>query len=236
MKVTLLSYSPEPEKLIASAAKLCYSPSSAAEIFDGLTEEKATAFIRKLKAMSHLTPMEQASFTFGIDGISKAASQHVTRHRLISVNQKSQRYVSEDDFSYYIPEPIKQVPEALDIYLEAMDHANNAYKNVLLALKQDGMGEKSRSSIEKKAFENARYVLPVSCDTSLMLKMNARELFHFFKLRCCNRALDETRELADEMLRLCKEVAPNLFEGEGAPCASGACPEGQMTCGNPKKR
>lgn len=228
MKVTLLSYSPEPEKLIASAAKLCYSPSSAADIFDGLTEKKAIAFIEKLKNMGHETPFEQASFTFGIDGISKACSQHVTRHRLISVNQKSQRYVQEDNFSYYMPDNIKNNPDALLAYRFAMQTCNDSYQQIVMALKSAGLDEKS-------AFEDGRYCLPNSCDTSLILTMNARELFHFFRLRCCNRALHETRALADEMLRLCQEVAPNLFKGEGAPCVNGKCGEGAMSCKNPRK-
>ena len=228
MRITLLTNTPHPEKAVAAGAKLCYSSSSAADIFDNLDDVQAAKFIKKLKKMGHETPFEQAVFTFGIDGISKSTSQHLTRHRLASFNQKSQRYVEEGDFGYYVPENIRDNVEAFKIYNEAMDVANSAYKSIVTTLKAAGIPEKS-------AFEDGRYVLPNACETSLIMTMNARELFHFFKLRCCNRALHETRAIADEMLRLCQEIAPTLFEGEGAPCINGACPEGSMTCGTPRK-
>lgn len=93
---------------------------------------------------------------------------------------------------------------------------------------------RDRSAAEKRANENARAVLPNAVCTSLTMTMNARELLHFFNLRCCNRAQDEIRTLADEMLVLCRQVAPTIFASAGAPCVSGPCPEGKMSCGKPK--
>lgn len=233
MKVTLLTHTPEPEKIVASAAKLCYSLSNAEELFNGLTDEKASTFIRRLKSMNHETPFEMADYVFGIDGMSKACSQHFSRHRLSSQNQKSQRYVDERDFGFHVPEIIKNNKDALEAYNYSIKQSNIAYHMILSALNADeSLPEEGRN---KTSLENARYVLPNACETSLILKMNARELFHFFKLRCCNRALIETREIADEMLRLCKEVSPVIFEGAGAPCVSGSCPEGEMGCKNPRR-
>ena len=88
---------------------------------------------------------------------------------------------------------------------------------------------------EKVANENARYVLPNACETKLVFTMNVRALYNFFSKRCCNRAQEEIREMADEMLKLVQEVAPVLFGNAGAPCVKGKCPEGKMTCGSPRK-
>lgn len=83
--------------------------------------------------------------------------------------------------------------------------------------------------------EDARYILPQGITTKLYMTMNARELRHFFSLRCCTRAQWEIRALADEMLRLCKEVAPALFEDAGPGCVRGKCPEGEKSCGHPRR-
>ena len=100
------------------------------------------------------------------------------------------------------------------------------------AFLDEGMSEKKAiSAAEKKAIEDARFVLPNACATKIMMTMNARSLHNFFKHRCCNRAQWEIRELAEEMYKLCVEVAPHLFNHAGPPCAYGACPEGKMSCG-----
>lgn len=92
------------------------------------------------------------------------------------------------------------------------------------------------SSFEKKACENARYIFPNSLETKIIFTMNARELLHFSSKRCCNRSQEEIRELAHEMLKQLKEVAPLLFKNAGANCLRGKCPEGAMSCGNPYKK
>ena len=84
---------------------------------------------------------------------------------------------------------------------------------------------------EKKAIEDARYVLPNACETKMIVTMNARSLYNFFAHRCCERAQWEIRELADAMLMLVKEVAPVLFKNAGPSCVCGPCPEGKMSCG-----
>jgi len=92
--------------------------------------------------------------------------------------------------------------------------------------------QEAKKLAAKKSIEDARYVLPNSCETKIMITMNARSLIHFLNLRCCNRAQWEIRGLADEMLIEVKKVAPNLFKNIGPRCLKGPCPEGEMTCGD----
>jgi thymidylate synthase (FAD) len=97
---------------------------------------------------------------------------------------------------------------------------------------EQGMDEKeARSKAVKKANEDARFVLPNACETKIVVTMNVRSLFNFFRHRCCSRAQWEIKAVADEMLKLCREVAPNVFKNAGPSCLAGKCPEGKMTCG-----
>jgi thymidylate synthase (FAD) len=228
MQVKILAHTPEPEKLIAAAAKLCYSSSPVDEIMDGLTDEAVEKFLTKLVDMGHESPTEHVSFTFMIDGVSRALLAQITRHRLASFSVRSQRYVDESNFEYAIPTDVKFNAYAMRHFESAMNHAKIAYDYISETLKINGMPE-------KEAIETARSVLPNACTTSMVMTMNARELIHFFNKRCCSRAQDEIRSVADEMLRQCKEVAPVLFKNAGAPCVSGKCPEGSMSCGKAKK-
>ena len=94
------------------------------------------------------------------------------------------------------------------------------------------MSEKAaRSAASKLANEDARFVLPNACETKMIVTMNARSLMNFFHHRCCSRAQWEIRALADEMLKLVREVAPTLFSHAGPSCVGGVCPEGKMSCG-----
>lgn len=228
MKVTLLTHTPEPEKIIAAAAKLCYSDCEASEIMKNLTEENTNKFVARLESMGHFSPFEHPCFTFSVDGCSRSATHQLVRHRHGSFSQRSQRYVGENMFSYVIPEEIKSNEKALKIFETAMNNDQSAYDDLVDILMESGLDDKI-------AFENARAVLPNACCTSIVVTMNVRELHHFFKMRCCNRAQDEIRAVADEMLRICREVSPVLFKHAGAPCVSGSCPEGEMGCKNPRK-
>jgi thymidylate synthase (FAD) len=95
--------------------------------------------------------------------------------------------------------------------------------------------KKAKSNAEKRAIEDARYVFPNACETKIVVTMNARSLYNFFNHRCCQRAQTEIRELATEMLRQVKQVAPTIFKNMGPNCVSGPCPEGSMTCGKAKE-
>ncbi|MBQ8550410.1 MAG: FAD-dependent thymidylate synthase [Clostridia bacterium] len=240
VKVTLITHTPDPERAVAAAAKLCYSPSTIDDIREGLTDEKTASFVDMLASIGHESPLEHVSFTFGIEGVSRACTHQLVRHRMASYSQKSQRYVSEGGFEYVIPPEVAAVPEALELYKKAMAEDQEYYEKIAAVLKEkhlkemlaDGMDEKAAArAAEKKAIEDARFILPNACETKIVVTMNARSLLNFFRHRCCNRAQWEIREVADEMLRLVSAVAPNLFKKAGAPCVHGACPEGKMTCG-----
>lgn len=228
MQVKILEHTPNPERLVAAAAKLCYSSSPVDEIMENLTDEAVEKFLNKLVDMGHESPTEHVSFTFMIDGVSRALLAQITRHRLASFSVRSQRYVDEQGFQYVVPEPIKNHSEfANNSFHGLMSYLDDAYTYFVNSLKEAGF-------TKEQANEQARAILPNACTTSLVVTMNARELMHFFNKRCCNRAQDEIRAVANEMLRQCKQVAPILFKNAGAPCVSGNCPEGSMTCGEQK--
>lgn len=244
MKVTLLSHTPNPEQVIACAARLCYSSASVQSVMDGLTPEKTEDFIQMLTNMGHESPFEHVTFTFGIEGVSRSLLAQITRHRIASFSVKSQRYVKEFEFSFVTPPEIAKDPEALAVYKAAMEQDRMQYEQleaILFArhkkrLLEEGKDEKTATRMaEKSAIEDARYVLPNACETQMMVTMNVRSLWNFFRLRCCNRAQWEIRDLAEQMLMLCRDVAPSLFLKAGPGCVAGACPEGTMTCGKAKE-
>ena len=239
-KVQLLSYTPNPVKTVAAAAKLCYSSSDIDTLMDNLTDEKAESFIELLRSLGHESPFEHASFTFGIEGVSRSLLAQITRHRIASYSVQSQRYVKADAFEYVIPPEIEQMPKAKELFIKSMERAQNDYDALAAALFEkhykdfldSGMDEKeAKKSAEKKSIEDARFVLPNACATKMVVTMNARSLMNFFNHRCCNRAQWEIREVADMMLKEVKKVAYPLFKDAGPKCVKGPCPEGKMTCG-----
>jgi len=241
LKVILVSHTPEPEKIISAAAKLCYSSSGISDLLDDLTEEEINKFLNILMNMGHASPIEHVSFTFGIEGVSRSLTHQLVRHRLANYSQKSQRYVREGQFGYIIPPEIEKDEKAKAIFVQAMEDQQKAYNELAEILMDKHLKEiagqyknenKARSAAEKIAIEDARYVLPNACETKIFATMNARELLHFFKQRCCNRAQWEIRELATQMLKLVKDVAPIIFKNAGPNCVNGDCPEGSMTCGD----
>ncbi|MBQ1546518.1 MAG: FAD-dependent thymidylate synthase [Clostridia bacterium] len=254
-KVTLLAYTPMPEKTVAMAAKLCYSKTDIDKIEEGLTEEKTAAFLDMLSSLGHQSPIEHASFTFGIEGISRACSHQLVRHRIASYSQQSQRYVDGTSFEFVTPPKIEQSPELSALYNKALETEMTAYRTLrdgLMAAEiRSRLGDdapndmsdseiieyfrardkKACSAIEKSANEDARFILPNACTTKIICTFNARSLLNFFEHRCCNRAQWEIRDVANQMLVLVKEVAPHIFANAGPGCVRGACPEGAMSCG-----
>lgn len=257
IKVTLLAHTPSPEELVAAAAKLCYSPSEISNIREGLTEEKTASFIKMLADMGHASPTEHASFTFGIEGISRACSHQLVRHRIASYSQQSQRYVDGNSFEFVTPPEIEADPHCMEVYSNVIELQKKAYSDIRDALvvkyiREDSDKEYTGTDTEiieaykaenkakcsafiKKANEDARYILPNACTTKIVCTFNVRSLENFFAHRCCNRAQWEIREVAHQMLLLCKEVAPNMFRNSGPSCMRGKCPEGNMTCGKMKE-
>ncbi|GAM09550.1 thymidylate synthase ThyX [Geobacter sp. OR-1] len=218
MNISLLQHTPDPEMTVALAARLCYSPVGIDELREKLSRSDIAAFLDKILSLGHQSVLEHVSFTFGIEGISRACSHQLVRHRVASYSQQSQRYVAfkGDDFPRVIPASIAESRLRSDIYDRAMQVASEAYR----ALVDDGVPA-----------EDARFVLPNAVETKIMVTMNARELLHFFELRCCERAQWEIRAMATEMLRVVKPLAPTIFRDAGPGCVAGSCPEGTMTCG-----
>ena len=174
MKVTLIAHTPEPEKTVAAAAKLCYSPAGIDTVMDGLTPEKTRSFLTMLGDLGHESPIEHASFTFGIEGVSRSLLAQITRHRIASYSVQSQRYVKEASFEYVLPPQIEAEPEAKAEFLRAMDAAQASYERIAAILTRKrkeeylagGMEEKAAArAAEKTAIEDSRFVLPNACDT-----------------------------------------------------------------------
>lgn len=217
ISVSLLRQTVEPETAVALAARLCYSPDGIAELERNLTFEGAAALIRRVVGLGHLSVLEHAAFSFGVEGISRAASHQLVRHRVASYSQQSQRYVpADEDFEHVCPPSIAARPELARAYRRTMHELGRRYRELV------------DSGIPP---EDARFVLPNAAATRIVVTMNARELRHFFAVRCCLRAQWEIRELAERMLGLARVAAPVLFEGCGPACVGRACPEGKMACG-----
>lgn len=229
LKVILLRHSPNPEETIAMAAKLCYSPADITSLKDKIETKDQKAFVEKLVKMGHMSPIEHASFTFAVEGISRACSHQLVRHRLASYSQQSQRYVSEESgFDYIIPPLVKEDKELKNIFISFMEQAQEAYNSMVRKLNEKGIKGES-------ANQDARFILPNAAETKIMVTMNARELLHFFRQRCCNRAQWEIRQMAEEMLKLVKKAAPTIFHKAGPGCLYSACPEGDYACGKIKE-
>lgn len=215
LNVKLLKYTPAPADVVAQAARLCYYKSDIDSLLENMDSEKCERLLIKLVDLGHESPIEHAVFTFGIEGVSRALTHQLVRHRIASYSHQSQRYVDGRDFDYIVPPSIKKDPGALKRFEELMDKIGEAYVGL--------------RDIAPK--EDARFVLPNAAETKIIVTMNARSLKNFFKHRCCVRAQWEIRALANEMLKLCKDAAPALFAKMGASCmADKICPEGNMSC------
>ncbi len=222
MKVALVRHTLSPEEVVALGARLCYSKARVDDLLERVSAADQTEFVSRIMKMGHDSVLEHASFTFGIEGVSRVLLAQITRHRLASFSVQSQRYVSyEKGFGYIVPPKIAALgEEAVAEFERQMDTMHEWYADWQKKLEKGEGGN-----------EDARFVLPGACETRMMVTMNVRELRHFFSLRMCARAQWEIRALATEMHRLCMEVAPALFADAGPGCLRGACPEGEKSCG-----
>lgn len=217
MKVRLLRYTPDPERAVALAGRLCYSPVGVDDLDEKMDQEAVRKLVKKLSDLGHMSTFEHASFTFAVEGVSRVLTHQLVRHRIASYSQQSQRYVAEREFEHIVPLSVEKNPLAKERFLSLMDEIKDVYNELC------DMG------IDK---EDARYVLPNAAETKIVITMNARSLHNFFELRCCMRAQWEIRLLAEQMLKLVKDVAPILFAKAGPTCVSSrTCGEGDMTCG-----
>ena len=213
MIVKLLKYTPEPDKTCAAAALGCYSKKAAIDIIDDLNEEKIITVLSKIVGSGHHSIIEHASFTFSVGGVSRALTHQLVRHRIASYSQQSQRYVKLESPTFITPPNIEKDKDVLDKYNKFMEAAWKTYN---FLLKKDIVPE------------DARFVLPNATTTNITVSMNARELIHFFELRCCLRAQWEIRQMALMMLDEVKKVAPIIFANAGPPCDN--CPEPNYPC------
>ena len=217
MDVKLLAHTTDPVRVVAVAAKLCYSSSSVGELFDGLDEAGVDRLLSILRESGHMSPYEHASFTYAVEGVSRVATHQLVRHRIASYSQRSQRYVSMDGTACVIPPEVESVAEARAIFDECVRNASDAYRR-MTALGVPG--------------EDARFILPHGWETAIVITMNARELRHFFGLRLCRRAQWEIREVARHMLVAAYGAAKELFISAGPSCVTGVCAE-RDSCGKP---
>lgn len=217
MKVTLIHHTPNPEQAVALAARLCYSPVSIEDLQERLSVSDIDGFLGKILRLGHLSVLEHASFSFGIEGISRVTTHQLVRHRIASFSQQSQRYVSHREmFDVVVPPKVAGNPRMAERFLAQVREIHRLYAEMVEA----GIPP-----------EDARYLLPNATETKIIVTMNARELLHFFALRCCERAQWEIRDMAVEMLRLARRAAPAIFRTAGPGCLGGKCPEGDLSCG-----
>ncbi|MDD4956913.1 MAG: FAD-dependent thymidylate synthase [Candidatus Omnitrophica bacterium] len=230
LKVQLLERTQDALGLIYAACRQCYSHSFAGDIFDKAAREedpvKIREFVKNVIASGHESPMEHVKFTFAIEGVSRALTHQLVRHRVASYSQQSQRYVREKDFDYIIPPVFKKDERILSRFVSMMEYIQDGYDDILAMLKEKG-------SEGEKANQDARFVLPQAAETKIVVTMNCRELKHFFSHRCCARAQWEIRALAAGMLDICRRELPEVFDGLGAKCEENKlCPEGEkFSCG-----
>ncbi|WP_028573764.1 FAD-dependent thymidylate synthase [Desulfonatronovibrio hydrogenovorans] len=230
LQVKLLTGTPNPVSLIYAAFRQCYSPGFAGDLWPRLvngdvSRDEQAGFIAKVLESGHDSPIEHVSYSFAVQGVSRALTHQLVRHRIASYSQQSQRYVDESGFEYVLPPAIARIPEARKRYEDFMSMTGQAYRDLKAILQEHGRG--------KKANEDARFVLPQAAESKIVITMNCRSLIHFFELRCCERAQWEIRKMAWKMLKLLSTELPVIFQLAGPRCRRlGYCPEGEkFTCG-----
>ncbi len=188
INVELVRYTPDPVEAAGRAAGICW---------DKEEKEEYGAFIRRVVKKGHESVIEHVSFTFRIEGVSRALTHQLVRHRIASYSQRSQRYVDEGEFEYVMPPNVERDEEARKLFVDFMEKSKELYDRLR------GMG------IRK---QDARFVLPNACESKIVVTMNARSLRNFFHLRMARGAQWEIRKLATKMFDLVHDVAPELFE------------------------
>lgn len=225
LNVKLIAHSKNPIQTVTSAIRQCYSADGANKIAKGVSKEQSVRLIKQIISSGHTSTIEHASFTFAIEGISRALTHQLVRHRIASYSQQSQRYVKSKEMNYVIPPKVARDPKAKKIFESFIKKAGEDYQKLL--------------SLGIPA-EDARFVLPNASETKIVMTMNARALTNFLKERMCTRAQWEIRDLANKIYDLVKKAAPEIFEHAGPTCETEAiCWQGEMTCGkkiNKKKQ
>ncbi len=228
LNIKLLEVTKDAVRLIYAACRQCYSEKFAGDIFaeDAKDPKKQEEFIAKVAASGHESPLEHAKFTFAVEGVSRALTHQLVRHRIASFSQMSQRYVAAKNFNYIVPPLIEEDSDVKDEFVRIMDYIHGNYNELLKKFEEKG---KKGEAVN----QDVRFILPQAAETKIVFTMNCRELLHFFADRCCARAQWEIRALAKEMLKICKKEIPAVFASAGEKCIKlGYCPEGEkFTCG-----
>lgn len=273
LNVKILSHTMNPELVASTAGKLCYSSLDIEELIKKQTPEDMERFINMIVSSGHHSILEHCTFTFAIEGISRACAMQLTRHRIASYSMRSQRYVKENQFEYVVPDDIKRDGYLSNLYEQTMNDLQNDYDLIVEKLMDNYLrGKKYKdildnelkrlkidkeeyetfisgdwktyedikakykslySALEKRAIENARYVLPNACETKIIVTMNLRSLINFCNHRCCRRAQDEINQLAWKIVEEVEKISPLLAKCLGATCQFGKCGEGAFSCGRP---
>lgn len=230
-RVELLAHTPDALSLIYAAFRQCYHKGFVGDMWPKLLagevdKAKQAEFVSSVLESGHTSPIEHVSFTFAIEGVSRALTHQLVRHRLASYSQQSQRYVDGSEFDYILPPHIARIPEAKERFERFLDEVGSAYRDLKSILEENGRKG-------PKANEDARFVLPQAAESKIVVSMNCRTLINFFEQRCCMRAQWEIRDMAMKMLALVREVLPAIFDVAGAKCERlGYCPEGEkFSCG-----
>lgn len=217
-KVEIISYTRDPEATVVAAIRQCYSKLGASDLKKKTDEKTRARLITQIIKSGHHSTIEHASFTFAVEGVSRALTHQLVRHRVASFSQQSQRYVrAGESFDYILPPKIKNNKKAREIFERTIKNLAKDYKDL------------TDLGIDK---EDARFLLPNAAETKIVITMNARELLHFLQLRMCNRAQWEIRIMANKMYEKVKPLAPNIFKYAGPTCVTEKiCWEGDMSCG-----
>lgn len=228
-RVELIAYTPEPLSVVYTAFRQCYLDGKAEDMWNDIragmiSRDEQGSFVRRTIASGHASPIEHVAFTFAISGVSRSLTHQLVRHRIASYSQQSQRYVDACWFGYVIPPAVRSSLAARSRFERFMREASYAYADIKTILEAEG---------HASAKEDARFVLPQSAASNVVVTMNCRSLMNFFEHRCCSRAQWEIRGVANSMLGLCRDVLPELFDSAGPRCESlGYCPEGErFSCG-----
>lgn len=218
MIVKLLSYTKEPEQVVAAAIRQCYASVGAKELKQKIDKPTRERLINQVLASGHTSTLEHASFTFGVEGVSRVTEIQLVRHRVgTAYSIQSGRYVKRGDAKFVIPTSIKNNKIIYKKYKKILKDVQNLYNEMT------DLGIKA---------EDARYLQPQSLQTKIVVTFNARALLHFLELRCCRRAQWEIQIMANLMLKTVKKVAPTIFASAGATCTTQKiCWEGKMSCG-----
>ncbi|MFO8060031.1 MAG: FAD-dependent thymidylate synthase [Bacillota bacterium] len=217
MKVRVIDYTQEPDRTVAVAARLCYSPKDVDDIQTRMGDREVGRMIQMLRERGHLSPLEHAYFTVAIEGLSRVSSHQLVRSRIASYSQQSQRYIDQREFDFVIPPSISEDPELQERFRRHLADSRSLY------------GDLRAAGVPG---EDARFVLPQAVSTSIIMSKNARAWLEWFELRMCSRAQWEIRRLAEALLKELRELAPHLFAVAGPPCQTqGLCREGADSCG-----